>query len=317
MKTYGKLRVPAGLKNRARQKILTSLEPWRLITSQRGEQYTVPLSSATTGGGCTYFAPFAYLPATGAANGTLGVTDACTLCEVADKIGFVGPPFNVRFHVSEMEINYNFTNPNNSKLQMIAYYCIARRDVPSLYSYNNIISLLGDGFEANGLGTGNGGGNTHLSRLESTPYQSTTFCHFLNIYKTQKITFDAGSIINLHLKTKRMRYFNMSNLIDPRTAGTTYLGATRIVDVPKGTRFILFKIFGQVANQTAANSANIVWTDPKVDLVVVRRLRYRRSIDDRPSTFVDSVSNMFTATDATTAIIDEETDAVDVVKDAR
>lgn len=308
IKTFRKLRVQKSLKPKQRQRILQAIEPWNLLTHQQGEQYTVPLCSGTTGAGVRYFCP----TIGGFSHGVFTLRD---LLEISDKIT-TAQPYNNRFTISDVSLQMHFTNPNNSKLHLIAYHVKCRQDIPLGNGYHNIAAILGDGFLENGLGTGNGTSNTYCTRFESTPYQSTTFCRYFKIYKTQKITMDAGATLTLNLKQTKDKFVNCSSFVDSST-GTSALTATRFIDVVRGARFILFKAYGQVANQTGANSANIVMTDPTVDMLTITRIRWRKNVQNFVTTANDAPVGVSTATDATTAIILQETDAVSTMAEAK
>jgi len=283
--SYGKLRTSRRLSNRRRVKILNSLEPVRFNSTQSAEQFTGPTPGPLTGLSCSYFVS----NNGGFTNGLYHVRDQLKIADsiVAGVDTENAPPHNHRFIFLQQVQSFKFVNCTNAQVNLIAYTVRLKRDLPNLEGYIDIKQVLGDGFLQNGIGTLQGVANQHMTRLESTPYQSSLFCSYFKIVRTQKLLFEPGQTQEIQHSILKPMMAYPGRIIDPGSLVPSYLGSSRVLAHVAGAQFMLFKMYGQIANGSGLSSSLLTSTIPRLDCLTLTRLHYKKLINTTPHYAID------------------------------
>lgn len=198
---------------------------------------------------------------------------------------------DMKFMTSNFRQTVKIVSQHNAQTVIECYTCTARRDIP-YYNNNgaensfNFMNILGHGFTVsntfNDQGTGLvtldpdnytqttnpfGASSAALTDAALTPFDSTTFTKFFQVSKPDKRIIDSGDMTTFTLSHKRQlthRPSQYKNLFQPNSNWRYDGNVTDLISVaPKGAKFLLFKMYGQVAH-VAGESTFLKNTTPAV-----------------------------------------------------
>lgn len=191
-----------------------------------------------------------------------------------NAIGNLTTGLNDRFIVTKAIMTHRMNNVTNVPCFVDMYYCICRKELPNLASNIIFTSVLSEGFAANGHPTV-ALTTDPMQKDELTPFQSTTFCEYFKIYKVRKMTLMPGRTRTVSISSRKPKWFNMSNYLNQTSQTETYLTTTRTVSWVRGSKFILFKLKGDIISNPDTPTTNVTGAVCKVDVVTNNRLTYK------------------------------------------
>lgn len=295
----GRRKKRAGLKL-TRKKLLNILTVPNWWVQEVGDVVTVSLTSAATGAGVRYYTPTGPLNQGFVAGANrLTTWDLPMLFQIAGSLFGVGTPAtNLKIHIPRVTLRYTLLNGSNGYVNVSAYICKFRTDIPNRAPLNNIVDLLDSGFRSSGDGLG-------ILEDEYTPFQSTLFTELVHIQRVRKFRMEAGKQVTFHLK-ERYRMFQLSKYINTGVATWTTIDPE--YTFVKGTRFILFKFTGSLATNVTGGA--LTFTSPKILVQAISRIQYKY-IDDRHIS-LNAPDPIGIASAVDPRIVTEDTDLVTV-----
>lgn len=212
------------------------------------------------------------------------------------------------FYVKDGVCKHTFANASTGACKVIAYHCIARRDIPvtrgnvagtwtvaagtKSSNVHNLMNVF-----LNSLAQASGG--TALSNWQgpswssTTPYQAPMYCEYVNIYKTEVFELEAGGIASTYIRSNKGRVVH-----------SDFLQSSEVL-VNEGTRWIMYKVQGQPANDSTTHTN--VGIAP-VKLVFTNEVRYHYTFSVNNKNTVTFPSNPY-GTITTAEIVDAATGA--------
>jgi len=281
-------------------KVLRRLFPINKFTYTTAQTEFVANSVPNDALGCRWFVPNRALDV------SISYPNWTDMVDVANQINSRGMADNLirlegysnqgndfQFHTSNFTQTCKIVSQSNSQTVIECYTCTARRDIP-MYEYAgnnsfNFLNILGHGFTVSNLFNDQGtglptldpdnyvGDTTPFGTLSEalrdaalTPFSSTTFTKFFQISKPERRILDSGDMTTFTVSNKRQianRPSQYKNLFQPN-ASWRYDGnvADLICVAPKGAKFLLFKMTGQIGHVNGATEF-MKYSSPRIDMV--------------------------------------------------
>jgi hypothetical protein len=214
------------------------------------------------------------------------------------------------YFIKDAVAKTTITSQSASNCKIIAYKCIARRDVPlsrnltsvtrpgasttaggvcyftDSYGYSGTSTactyptqLMAQGVLDATAQTAAATGSTptpvnyQMNDPSFTPYRSSLFCEYFKVLDTQVIQLEGGGETQVSLKWK-----GKPKRIDNELIGLSQTALT------KGTQFYMFKVTGVPTND-ATVTTNVGLTAPKLDMVTELRYHYSWIADNTNNTY--------------------------------
>jgi len=253
------------------RKVLEAITPANWWTQEIGDTTTCGLTTAAGGPQAQYFVSTGPLVAAGTSQpSSLTTWHLPTLMRIANEASInsgmaTSIATNFEFHVLKDSLIYEIQNFNVGHLSVAMYYCETRQDINSAATMDTIQENLEEGFRSSNIP----GGETDV---ELTPFQAKAFVQRFRILKVRKVRVEGGCGYRVGISSKRHRKFNLSAYVVPNSA-TTWLTAVKHYSFIKGSRFILFKFWGQLASNVEAPA--LTFTNPKIAIHTIQRIQYR------------------------------------------
>lgn len=271
-------RKPASINAKGRYSSALKLVAPNYYTKQSDQTTLGNPSSSSTGIDPSYFVPSTISRVGGivASNYSTMTFDDCML--IANNIllqdnAVATGQLNLRFHLMESVTNHKITNTCLANINLEAYECTFRQDVPNASGFAQINTILGDGWISAGIADG-------FFRVELTPFQSPTFTEYIKINKVRKVLIEPGKCQSFRIKDTRSRRIHPGKYIAPTDQTTSYLNAPVLISHLKGSRFILFKFWASPATATGS-AATIVVPPGEVMCCTNTRITFKHIQDER------------------------------------
>lgn len=188
-----------------------------------------------------------------------------------------------KFVLDRASLEMNITNADPHQCYLSMYYCRPRRDIPNLAGMSNILGMLQEGWKNAGIGRAESGTTEAYDKsLTLTPFMSSTFCRYYQIYKVKKILLRPGETFLARISRSRSSVVPGASLFPLADVVGSYDSVNDIPNVffKNFTKFILFSHHGQSVH--AASDANIVSTaDCKLDVIATLKFDFHR-LPSRP-----------------------------------
>lgn len=199
---------------------------------------------------------------------------------------------NFRYLLKSVRMATAIVNMNQGTANIVCYYCMARRDLPNTLAYQNMITTLQDGFIQNGDANA-------ILKEECTPFQSALFCSNYKIYKVKKLVLLPGQRAAITITHKKPRMISMQHYASAIDQSKTWQDETYDTSFAKGSKFVMYKITGQLAENTAATGQT--FTAPRV--LFRTDYRYEWKADPIQFTVIRTLNAGVTAPGATPIIV--------------
>lgn len=226
-------------------RLLTAVQPINTVSYQTAQTNITNTYSTAVGLQCSYI-----LCNTQDRSGAASTSFPCLLApndllRIANLITSSPSLPNIKFFIHSARMMHTLINQTSATSYVSAYYCMIRRDLPIS---NSLLTILTDGFNGNGL-TAAGG----QAAADVTPFQSSLFCSIAKIYKVQHHKFEPGEERSYMISSNKRRQIDTSRFTASTSGAETFLTVPIIYDALRGNRFILFRIRGQIADDSAAH----------------------------------------------------------------
>lgn len=294
-------------------RIRTTYGNLRNITQQVADRVIVANSTGTAGNAdnigkrCTWLYSGVNSPNFDYGLGCMAhITNMASIAEVDENSAFLGQVVpETKFQVKDSQAQYDITNCSDASSKLTVYHCTVKRDVVNVNSNYNFVSMLGDGYFQRGLITGGRGqANQGLIDAAYTPFHSHKFCSYVHVGRVETIILDPGQVCKRTVKTGSYSV-NMSHYTTSTAVGQTSGTATLDYSHRRGEKFLLIKVEGQAANDSA-NSLS--FTSPAIDMITTLSYTFQAINRQAPTLTTFGAINFKIPT--TVQIMEDETGAV-------
>lgn len=221
------------------------------------------------------------------------------ICESIQSSSLTGK-FTVRSYSTERRI----TNATQAgKVWLTAYRCIARKDIPSSQSIDNLIT---QGFTQLD-NTGPGAARMVYTAVGTTLFQNPAFCQYFRIKRVKKICLEPGQyFVDKHV-FRGAKKFNELRYKSAGSAGSSGVNLTAM----KGWGVSVWFFHGQVV-EDATNADVVGWGPCQLSYERFRKVDYTW-VDDRSTagTYDQAGAGVIT----TAKVINEMTGDIDEMKE--
>lgn len=116
--------------------------------------------------------------------------------------GRVNPSWDQKLITKSAVLDYKITAASSNPVDMYvdAYYCTARRDIPTALS-NNTTGLITQCFS--NVGAVSGGSQLTMADVGVTPFDNSEFCKLVKITKVRRYKIAAGDSISIQIRDPR------------------------------------------------------------------------------------------------------------------
>lgn len=162
--------------------------------------------------------------------------------------GHVNPSFDQKLITKSAVLDYKISAraANTSDMYVDAYYCSARRDIPTSLS-NNVTSLFSQCLS--NIGTPTSGTALTPTALGVTPFDCSEFCKLVKISKVRRYKIAAGDSISIQIRDPREYVWSAAQYGAMSGSGAVneQLLARKFV-----TEWVLIIVYGAPASGTAS-----------------------------------------------------------------
>lgn len=315
----GRIRKGRGMGRRSRHSrikkgshVKTTVGNLRTLTQQIIDRVSVPTHSGTAGTPdnvgkqCTYYYPGVNQQTSFSLGGVPHCISMASILEVDEASLFVGTNTlsETTYLVKDSQQTYDIVNCSNGAARLTIYYIRCKMDVLNGQSQGNPLATMGDGFFQRFYGQTRGPSNAGIFACDLTPFQSHKFCQYYTVYKQEVVLMDPGSMQTRRLVTGSYPV-NMSHYTTQTATGQSSLNATQDYSHRRGEKFLLIKLEGQPANDSAYN---LTYTNPAID--VDCRCSYTYQSRNRQAPTLTSLTPINYKLPGTVQIMEDETGAV-------
>lgn len=285
-----RVRRPTRRANLSRTKVMEMITVPNTSIYQTGFT-AVPLDNASgLGKACIYTSGLVCLP------------DQDHLIKIASTIRPTITNTDMKYHLTQQLLTYEYSNMSIGTCYLTAYFCKVRNNLPYSNSISDPVAVLKDGFANRGLDISNRG-QVGVISAQLDPFSSPKFCTNFNIYKVLSKKLGGGQSGRLSVKNGTKHTVKMSNVVNQTAATqTTFAECGRLFAYQTGTKFILFKIEGEVT--TGANDTP-TYTKPRVQFIANHKYVWRYVSDDNSSLYVNTTTSVTVPPTLATVVTDK------------
>lgn len=255
-----------------RSSLLRVLAVLQTFGVQIGARYTCTSSSSTLGKACLYFTGYG----ANGNNGPISNWSSVPQMGIMQQIGYIidntTNATNLRYIITEWKLRQQMVNCSNAHCNVVVYKCRCREDIPVGNAFYDITNILNTGFADQGS-------TDAQLRDEYTPFNSNRFVEYIKITKVKKFLLQPGEQKVFNIIQRRPRTVNLHKYVDTTGVGVNWkTGAVQVV-YPRGARFNLYKISGQLVDNVADQT--ITFTHPVVDFLSEHRVEFKLIISEK------------------------------------
>lgn len=162
--------------------------------------------------------------------------------------GHVNPSFDQKLITKSAVLDYKISarSANTSDMYVDAYYCSARRDIPTSLS-NNVTGLFSQCLS--NIGTPSSGTALTPTALGVTPFDCSDFCKLVKISKVRRYKIAAGDSVSIQIRDPREYVWSAAQYGAMAGGGTV----NEAILARKGvTEWVLVIVYGAPASGTAS-----------------------------------------------------------------
>lgn len=153
-----------------------------------------------------------------------------------------------KFFITSSTMRIEYSNLSKGTVYMTAYFCKLRKSIPQAYSFYDPLLMLSQGFaDRKWQNTTDTRGSAALTHDDLTAFDSTTFTHWVKIYKVKNLKLQGGESGKLSVTTKRPRTIHMEDVVVATNSDyDSYVDMPLLYSHIKGGKFILIKFTGEI-----------------------------------------------------------------------
>lgn len=270
----------------AREKILDLLVPSNNQSYQCGNVFQCAAAS-TDGASGLWFATV---------NNTLSIYNTLNCGQHLKDIAFAlntAAMANVLYTLKSSRCRYILQSQDTGNINLEAYLIKVRRDIPN--SQDDIRDTIGRGFATNGHDvTDPNKNNAYMTQINTGLFQSQDFCLDYKVLKTRRTILKPGQQKSFNIVNNFSREIRPNRFIQ-MTSGQTFNTGTLLFSRFRGDRFYLFRIYGQLAVDSAI-VGNSTFTAPKINMLSQFQYEYKWIQDNIANINAYQASGLFANT---------------------